>query len=144
VRLERSMAQQSPQQEEERKGHGLSVDPSGTASSARTSSSEFITTGIDALRRLSKGADLDLPRWTITRYEIDLEAKVGVGFLATRTAERGASKRSQSRCSPRRHRARSFCAKSRHGSLYHPNVLERFGASSTSGESPWFLVRSFS
>lgn len=28
---------------------------------------EFIETGIDALRRLSKGQDLNLPNWTITR-----------------------------------------------------------------------------
>jgi abelson tyrosine-protein kinase 1 len=26
-------------------------------------------------------------------------------------------------------------------SLYHPNVLELFGASSASGDPPWFLVR---
>ena len=29
---------------------------------------EFIETGIDALRRLSRGQDINLPNWTITRY----------------------------------------------------------------------------
>ena len=42
---------------------------------------EFIETGIDALRRLS-GAEVavPLPSWTITRYEVDREEKIGLGF----------------------------------------------------------------
>ena len=47
--------------------------------SADTLDREFIETGIDALRRLLTGMDLGLPSWTITRYEVDLEAKIGLG-----------------------------------------------------------------
>ena len=39
---------------------------------------EFIETGIDALRRLS-GAEVTLPSWTITRYEVNRDEKIGMG-----------------------------------------------------------------
>lgn len=42
---------------------------------------EFIETGIDALRRLST-IEVSLPSWTITRYEVDREAKIGIGFFS--------------------------------------------------------------
>lgn len=42
---------------------------------------EFMETGIDALRRLS-GAEVALPSWTITRYEVDREEKIGIGFFS--------------------------------------------------------------
>lgn len=42
---------------------------------------EFIETGIDALRRLST-AEVTLPSWTITRYEVDREEKIGIGFFS--------------------------------------------------------------
>ncbi|KAG6834203.1 hypothetical protein H0H93_011202, partial [Arthromyces matolae] len=41
---------------------------------------EFIESGIDALRRMSRGAGIptsSLPPWTITRYEVDREQKIG-------------------------------------------------------------------
>jgi hypothetical protein len=57
---------------------------------------EFIESGIDALRRLSKSSSSasspadgtpsrglkSLPSWTITRYEIDRDVKIGVGFFS--------------------------------------------------------------
>ena len=42
---------------------------------------EFIETGIDALRRLS-GAEVALPSWTITRYEVERDEKIGMGFFS--------------------------------------------------------------
>lgn len=42
---------------------------------------EFIESGIDALRRLST-AEVSLPSWTITRYEVDREQKIGIGFFS--------------------------------------------------------------
>ena len=148
VRLERSTVRQSPHQEE-RQGNGPSVDPGGTGAASQFSADEldreFIKTGIDALRRLSKGADLDLPRWTITRYEIDLEAKVGVGFFSN--VYRGTWRKQTvavkvlSETTPRKIFLREVKIWKL---LYHPNVLELFGASSASGEPPWFLVRDFS
>ena len=64
--------------------------PSPTSSVASSSRSraprdtldrEFIETGIDALRRLS-GAETTLPSWTITRYEVDRDEKIGLGFFS--------------------------------------------------------------
>ena len=44
---------------------------------------EFIETGIDALRRLSgAGAASALPSWTITRYEVNRDEKIGLGFFS--------------------------------------------------------------
>ncbi|KAI9457475.1 hypothetical protein BJY52DRAFT_1223837 [Lactarius psammicola] len=93
---------------------------------ADTLDREFIETGIDALRRLSRDTDLGLPSWTITRYEVDLETKVAIKVLAETT--------------PRKlfvHEVEIW------KSLYHPNVLELLGASSASGEPPWFLVSKY-
>ncbi|KAH9921625.1 uncharacterized protein B0H18DRAFT_1121320 [Fomitopsis serialis] len=81
---------------------------------------EFIETGIDALRRLST-AEVSLPSWTITRYEVDREQKMGLGSsrMCTRLFI---------------HEVNIW------KSLSHPNVLELLGASSTSSEPPWFFV----
>jgi abelson tyrosine-protein kinase 1 len=103
---------------------------------------EFIETGIDALRRLSKGADLGLPSWTITRFEIDLEERVGVGFFSD--VYRGTWRQHTvavkvlTEMTPRKIFLREVGIWK---SLHHPNVLELFGASSASGEPPWFPVR---
>ncbi|KAG6884189.1 hypothetical protein C0993_000531 [Termitomyces sp. T159_Od127] len=46
---------------------------------------EFLESGIDALRRMSRGAGIatsSLPPWTITRYEVDREEKIGMGFFS--------------------------------------------------------------
>lgn len=43
---------------------------------------EFMETGIDALRRLSGSGEVTLPSWTITRYEVDREEKIGLGFFS--------------------------------------------------------------
>ena len=135
----------SPQVVEEvGQGNGPSVDPSNTGTyqwSANMLDREFIETGIGALRRLSKGADLGLPSWTITRYEIDLEAKVGVGFFSY--VYRGTWRNHTvaikvlAETTPRKIFLREVEIWK---SLHHSNVLELFGASSASGEPPWFLV----
>lgn len=52
-----------------------------TAAPRDTLDREFIETGIDALRRLS-GAEVRLPSWTITRYEVEREEKIGLGFFS--------------------------------------------------------------
>jgi abelson tyrosine-protein kinase 1 len=124
---------------------GPSLDPSNTGashSSADPLDREFIVTGIDALRRLSKGTDLGLPSWTITRFEIDLEERVGLGFFSE--VFRGTWRKHTvavkvlENTTPRKAFLREVKIWK---SLYHPNVLELFGASSASGEPPWFLVR---
>jgi abelson tyrosine-protein kinase 1 len=109
--------------------------------SADTLDREFIETGIDALRRLSTGTDLGLPSWTITRYEVDLEAKVGIGFFSE--VYRGTWRHHTvavkvlAETTPRKifvHEVEIW------KKLYHPNVLELLGASSATGDPPWFLV----
>ncbi|KAG5348118.1 hypothetical protein C0989_011035, partial [Termitomyces sp. Mn162] len=65
----------------------------GTEASSDTLDREFIELGIDALRRMSRGAGVatsSLPPWTITRYEVYREQKIGVGFFRMRIVGRGA------------------------------------------------------
>jgi hypothetical protein len=109
--------------------------------SADTLDREFIETGIDALRRMSTGTELGLPSWTITRYEVDLEAKVGIGFFSE--VYRGTWRHHTvaikvlRETTPRKifvHEVEIW------KKLYHPNVLELLGASSAAGDPPWFLV----
>ena len=127
------------------KGNGPSIDSGITGASRRspdTLDREFMETGIDALRRLSQGTDLGLPSWTITRYEIDLETKVGFGFFSD--VYRGTWRRHTvaikvlAETTPRKifvHEVEIW------KSLCHRNVLELLGASSATGDPPWFLVR---
>ena len=112
--------------------------------SADTLDREFIETGIDALRRLSTGTDLGLPSWTITRYEVDLEAKIGLGYFSE--VYRGTWRQHTvaikvlAETTPRKifvHEVEIW------KKLYHPNVLELLGASSAAGDPPWFLVSTF-
>ena len=114
---------------------------SGSGGSGDTLDREFIETGIDALRRLSGGTDLGLPSWTITRYEVDLEAKVGFGFFSD--VYRGTWRQHTvaikvlADTTPRKifvHEVEIW------KKLYHPNVIELLGASSATGDPPWFLV----
>ena len=63
---------------------GSSGRASGRCEASRdTLDWEFIETGIDALQRLSGGgAEVALPSWTITRYEVECEEKIGMGFFS--------------------------------------------------------------
>ena len=138
-------AQLPSQHQEAGKGNHSSVDRGSTGAnhnSGDTLDREFIETGIGALRRLSKGADLGLPSWTITRFEIDLEAKIGVGFFSDvycgTWRKHTVAVKMLSETTPRKIFLREVGIWK---SLYHPNVLELFGASSASGDPPWFLVR---
>ncbi|KAF8257566.1 kinase-like domain-containing protein [Lactarius quietus] len=128
-------------------GNGPSVDPGSTGVSpghADPLDQEFIETGINALRRLSEGKDLGLPSWTITRFEIDREAKVGVGFFSD--VYRGTWRNHTvaikvlAETTPQKIFLREVGIWK---SLDHPNVLKLFGASSASGDPPWFLVSKF-
>ncbi|KAI0632558.1 hypothetical protein C8Q77DRAFT_1058832 [Trametes polyzona] len=101
---------------------------------------EFIETGIDALRRLS-GAEVALPSWTITRYEVDREEKIGIGFFSDvyKGTWRGRTVAIKvlAETTPRQlfvHEVSIW------KTLQHPNVLELLGASSASSDPPWFFV----
>lgn len=79
--------------EQESAGRARSQTLGSNSSKASTTSSrsrvsrdtlhrEFLESGIDALRRLSRGAEVALPSWTITRYEVDRDEKIGIGFFS--------------------------------------------------------------
>jgi abelson tyrosine-protein kinase 1 len=114
---------------------------SGISGSGDTLDREFIETGIDALRRLSAGTDLGLPSWTITRYEVDLDAKIGFGFFSE--VYRGSWRQHTvaikvlAQMTPRKIFINEIEIWKK---LYHPNVIELLGASSAAGDPPWFLV----
>ncbi|KAH8112737.1 hypothetical protein DFH11DRAFT_1606815 [Phellopilus nigrolimitatus] len=102
---------------------------------------EFIETGIDALRRLSKGQMLNLPSWTITRYEIDLEEKIGFGYFSDvyRATWRNhtVAVKVLALSTPQKifiHEMTVWKA------LEHPHVHTLLGASSATGDPPWFFV----
>ena len=140
---ESTAALPSPQQEAG-KGNGTSGELGNKSSSqydADALDRKFIESGINALRRLSKCTGLNLPNWTITRYEIELEEKVGFGSFSY--VYRGSWRKNTvaikvlAETTPRKVFLREVEI---WRSLYHPNVLQLFGASSASGEPPWFLV----
>jgi abelson tyrosine-protein kinase 1 len=137
-----ALASPSSQGHPEGGGLQLSLTDSGSSNSGDTLDREFMETGIDALRRLSKGTDLGLPSWTITRYEVDLEAKIGFGFFSdvyrgTWRQHTVAIKVLAETTPPKIfvHEVQIW------KKLYHPNVIELLGASSATGDPPWFLVR---
>ncbi|KAJ3889164.1 hypothetical protein GG344DRAFT_52196 [Lentinula edodes] len=114
---------------------------------------EFIESGIDALRRMMEDPARLLPSWTITRYEIDREEKIGVGFFSDVYKGTWHTSPSLSFYSPYSSRvvAIKVLAETTPRSLFlretaiwkklsHPNVLELYGASSASGDPPWFFV----
>ncbi|KAF5386293.1 hypothetical protein D9757_008606 [Collybiopsis confluens] len=147
----------------------------GMKEKPNTLDKEFIESSIDALRRLSRTTSTDtksrrdsdsareLPSWTITRFEIDPEEKIGVGFFSDvfkgtwRAPSAPSAPLSTSSSSayvfspPSRTVAIKVLAETTPRSLFlgetaiwkklnHPNVLELYGASSASGDPPWFFV----
>jgi abelson tyrosine-protein kinase 1 len=102
---------------------------------------EFIESGIDALRRMSRGMETNLPSWTITKYEVDRESKIGVGFFSDVYKGiwkgRTVAVKVLAETTPRKVFVREIEIWK---SLRHPNVLPLCGASSASGTAPWFFV----
>ena len=142
--LERALEHlcENEQVDAEEASQEASLEPGNTGASHDTLDREFIVTGIDALRRLSKGVDLGLPSWTITQFEVELEEIVGFGSFSE--VFRGTWRKHTvaikvlDKTTPRNIFLKEVKIWK---SLHHPNVLELVGASSASGEPPWFLVR---
>ncbi|KAJ4490744.1 hypothetical protein J3R30DRAFT_3277483 [Lentinula aciculospora] len=147
-------------------GSGSGSGGVSQSSGKDTLDKEFIESGIDALRRMKDPARL-LPSWTITRYEIDREEKIGVGFFSdvykgtwrppsvpsapSYPYSAVTSPDTSPSLSSSRIVAIKVLAETTPRSLFlretaiwkklsHPNVLELYGASSASGDPPWFFV----
>ena len=112
-----------------------------SARSRDTLDREFMESGIDAMRRLSQGQEVSLPSWTITRYEIDLEEKIGIGFFSDvykgKWREHTVAIKALAETTPRKLFVHEIGIWK---TLTHPNVLELLGASSATGDPPYFLV----
>ncbi|KIY53195.1 kinase-like protein [Fistulina hepatica ATCC 64428] len=104
---------------------------------------EFMESGIDALRRLSRDQypPGGLPSWTITRYEIDRDSRIGMGFFSDvyKGTWRGRTVAIKllAETTPRGLFIREVEIWK---TLKHRNVLELYGASSAVGSGPWFFV----
>ncbi|KAK7455814.1 hypothetical protein VKT23_010848 [Stygiomarasmius scandens] len=125
-------------------GSGSGGASGGSGGMARdTLDREFIEMGIDAMRRMSRSTarDLNLPSWTITRYEVELDEKVGIGFFSDvfkgTWRQRTVAVKVLAETTPRKLFVREMGIWK---TLSHPNVLELYGASSASGDPPWFFV----
>ncbi|KAL1746636.1 hypothetical protein HDZ31DRAFT_33729, partial [Schizophyllum fasciatum] len=102
---------------------------------------EFMESGIDAMRRMSRPGPWDLPDWTITRYEIDREIKIGVGYFSDvykgTWKGRAVAIKVLAPTTPRKLFVREAAI---WRGLRHRNVLPLFGASSAVEGGMWFLV----
>ncbi|KAI0653255.1 kinase-like domain-containing protein [Cubamyces menziesii] len=103
---------------------------------------EFMEAGIGALCRLSGFSDtVRLPSWTITKYEVEREEKIGLGFWSDvykgKWAGRTVAIKVLAQTTPRKLFIHEMSIWTK---LQHPNVLELLGASSASGDPPWFFV----
>ncbi|TFY55565.1 hypothetical protein EVG20_g9275 [Dentipellis fragilis] len=104
---------------------------------------QFMQTGVEALQRLSAkaGADVALPSWTITRYEVDCERRIGMGFFSDvykgTWRERTVAIKVLTDTAPRETFVKEATIWKQ---LSHHHVLHLFGASSASSDPPWFFV----
>ncbi|KAF8639293.1 hypothetical protein AX17_001604 [Amanita inopinata Kibby_2008] len=121
--------------------NGASSKSSDTGRARDTLDREFIESGLDALRRMSQGIEKSLPSWTITRYEIDREEKIGRGFFSDvykgKWRGRTVAIKVLLDTTPRKLFINEIEIWK---SLHHPNVLELYGASSATSDPPWFFV----
>ncbi|KAI9060350.1 kinase-like protein [Trametes sanguinea] len=100
---------------------------------------EFMVAGISALKRMS--ANVVLPSWTITRFELDKGKPIGAGGWANVYEGKwnGRVVAIKELAAPT---ARELFQQevSIWRSLQHSNVLPLYGASATESDPPWYLV----
>ena len=102
---------------------------------------EFIERGLNALRRMSRGMETNLPSWTITKYEVARESKIGVGFFGDVYKGTWRGRTVVVKVLAATTSWKLFVREVEiWKNLRHPNVLPLCGASSASGMDPLFLV----
>ncbi|KAM6492858.1 hypothetical protein JOM56_010992 [Amanita muscaria] len=121
--------------------NAVSSESAGQGRVRDTLDREFVESGLYALRRMSQGVEVTLPSWTITRYEVDREEKIGIGFFSDvykgKWRGRTVAIKVLAETTPRE----LFVKETEiWKSLHHPNVLELYGASSATSDPPWFFV----
>ncbi|KAA1466867.1 hypothetical protein DENSPDRAFT_812229 [Dentipellis sp. KUC8613] len=104
---------------------------------------QFMQTGVEALQRLTAQTEknADLPSWTITRYEVEREQRIGMGFFSDvykgAWRERTVAIKVLTDTVPREMFIKEATIWKK---LSHPHVSQLLGASSASSSPPWFFV----
>jgi len=103
--------------------------------------SEFLKSGIGVLMSTGEETDISSPSWTIVmRWEVDCDGRIGAGFSNVYRGTWGGMAVAVRVSAPTAPRELFIREVEIWKSLSHPNVLKLLGASSASGEPPWFLV----
>ncbi|EIN05641.1 hypothetical protein PUNSTDRAFT_46534 [Punctularia strigosozonata HHB-11173 SS5] len=112
----------------------------GRSAGRDTLDREFMEGGIEAMRRMSRTTE-SLPSWTITRYEVDRDEKIGVGFFSDVYKGTWRGRTVAIKClAPTTPKAAFVHEIAIWKKLDHPNVQTLYGASSASSDPPWFFV----
>ena len=85
-----------------------------------------------------------MPSWTITRYEVELDEKIGIGFFSDvykgRWRAHTVAIKVLAETTPRKLFVHEIGIWKK---LEHPHVLELLGASSATCDPPWFRAPPF-
>ncbi|KAG2006316.1 TKL/TKL-ccin protein kinase [Coprinopsis cinerea AmutBmut pab1-1] len=119
---------------------GSSSAGGGSRRTRDTLEQEFIESGISALVRMSQGQNTNLPSWTITKFEINREKKIGVGGFSDVYRGTWKGRTVAIKVLKMETEKKLFIREVEiWKTLHHPHVLELYGASSAL-EPPWFFV----
>lgn len=127
--LQRALEKEVDREQDAGSSHGEEryVDSARTQVSRVALDREFLEAGIDAFRRMS-GTALLLPPWAITKWEVDREEKIGIGFFSdVYKGSWGGVWPSRSRCSLRQLHGNSSSTRWGFGRLFR---IRTFSSSS--------------
>ncbi|TFY76879.1 hypothetical protein EWM64_g7129, partial [Hericium alpestre] len=129
------------------RGRG-SAPPSPKIAALPNLDQEFMRAAIDSLERLAADwhADAELAphNWTLTRYELDIEQKIREGMFSSMYKGSWQNRAVAVTVFADTMQRKLFAGYTEAWrDLSHPNVLELYGTSSTSGYPPWLLVSPF-
>ena len=127
--LQRALEKEVDREQDAGSSHGEEryMDSARTRVSRDALDREFLEAGIDAFRRMS-GTALLLPPWAITKWEVDREEKIGIGFFSdVYKGSWGGVWPSRSRCSLRQLHGNSSSTRWGFGRLFR---IRTFSSSS--------------